>query len=366
MAESGQEKSEAPSAKRLEDARTEGNIPRSAELTSAMMLFGGALILGALVPGLGRFLTNTMGQGLFEAAAGHHEPQTLVAQGSGLLGRMLLQLGILLGALMLLAVASGLVQTRGLVSTAPLAPKASRLNPLENLRRLLGLQGIAELVKSLVKLVLIGAVVYSAVDDIWRDLLMLAQRGPMGLVLLMQEHALGLLLHAGLAYLVLGAADYGFAWWRWRQGLMMTKQEVKEESKQADGDPMIKARLRAAARALVRKRMMNDVPTADVVIVNPVHIAVAIKYDASVMPAPFVVAIGQRKVAERIKQLAFEHGVPVVENKPVARALLAAKVQPGTMIPVELYVAVAEVLAFVLRQRERHGARWSQAATVDD
>jgi flagellar biosynthesis protein FlhB len=366
MAESGQEKTEDPSAKRLDDARAEGNIPRSQELSSAVMLFGGAMILSAFVPQLGQFMTDTMGRGLYDAASGHHDPQALVARGSGLLWRLLLQLGVVLGALSLLAVTIGVAQTRGLLSSKPMAPKFSRLNPLENAKRLIGMQGIAELVKSLVKLALIGAVVYSAVDDIWRDMMTLAQRGPMGLFLLMREHALGLLMHAGLAYLMLGAADFGFQWWRWRKGLMMTKQEVKEESKQSDGDPMIKARMRAAARALVRKRMMSDVPKADVVIVNPVHIAVAIRYDSSVMPAPYVVAIGQRKVAERIKQIAFENGVPVVENKPVARALLGAKVQPGTMIPVELYVAVAEVLAFVMRQRERFGGRWAQAATVDD
>jgi flagellar biosynthesis protein FlhB len=363
---SGQEKTEDPSAKRLDDARAEGNIPRSTEFSSAVMLFGGALILSALLPQLGAFVVETMGRGLYDAAAGHHAPQSLVARGSGLLWQLLLHLGTVLGALAVLAVVTGAAQSRGAFSAKPLAPKLNRLNPLQNAKRLIGMQGVAELVKSLVKLAIIGAVVYSAVDDVWRDMLTLAQRGPMGLILLLQEHALGLLLHAGMAYLALGAADYGFQWWRWRQGLMMTKQEVKEESKQSDGDPMIKARMRAAARALVRKRMLNEVPSADVVIVNPVHIAVAIKYDASVMPAPFVVAIGQRKVAERIKALAFESGVPVVENKPVARALLAAKVQPGTMIPVELYVAVAEVLAFVLRQRQRFGGRWAQHAIVDD
>jgi flagellar biosynthesis protein FlhB len=221
-------------------------------------------------------------------------------------------------------------------------------------------------VKSLVKLVIIGSVVYSAVDDMWRDVLGIAQMGPMGVAVLFERHAIGLLRHAGIAFVALGAADYGFAWWRWHKSLMMSKQEIKEEARNADGDPMNKQRIRTAQRALARKRMLSDVPTADVVIVNPVHIAVAIKYDPMVAPAPIIVAIGQRKIAEKIKQLAFEHGVPVVENIPVARALLASKAAPGTQIPIEMYVAVAEVLAFVMRQKAKFGRNWAGTHTIDD
>jgi flagellar biosynthetic protein FlhB len=169
-----------------------------------------------------------------------------------------------------------------------------------------------------------------------------------------------MLTSAGMAYLVLAAGDYLFQWWQHEKSLRMTKEEVKLESKQNDGDPQIKQRRRQIARSYARKQMMADVPKADVIIINPTHIAIAIKYDPTLAPAPIVLAIGQRKVAERIKEIARQAGVPMIENKPLARALLkTAKV--GTLIPYELYMAVAEILAFVLRTRGTRGS-WEGSA----
>jgi flagellar biosynthesis protein FlhB len=160
---------------------------------------------------------------------------------------------------------------------------------------------------------------------------------------------------AGASYLALAGGDYLYQWWQFEKSIRMSKEEIKQEFKQNDGDPHIKQRRRAIARSYARRQMMKDVAKADVVITNPTHIAIAIKYDPSVAPAPIVLAIGQRKVAERIKALAAEAGIPMVENRPLARALLkTAKV--GTLIPYELYMAVAEVLAFVVRTRGTRGS----------
>jgi flagellar biosynthesis protein FlhB len=360
------DKTEEPSGKRLEDERQKGNIPRSTELTTAAMLFGAALVFANVAPAMGRYLVETMTVSLYNAGANVQAPQDLLLDVISLGWRTLGKLSILLGAFASIAFVTTALQSRGILSTKPLEPSFQKLNPLTNLKRVIGMQGLADLVKSLVKLVIIGSVVYSAVDDMWRDVLGIAQMGPMGVAVLFERHAIGLLRHAGIAFVALGAADYGFAWWRWHKSLMMSKQEIKEEARNADGDPMNKQRIRTAQRALARKRMLSDVPTADVVIVNPVHIAVAIKYDPMVAPAPIIVAIGQRKIAEKIKQLAFEHGVPVVENIPVARALLASKAAPGTQIPIEMYVAVAEVLAFVMRQKAKFGRNWAGTHTIDD
>jgi flagellar biosynthetic protein FlhB len=139
--------------------------------------------------------------------------------------------------------------------------------------------------------------------------------------------------------------------------MKMSKQEVKEEAKSQEGNAEMKSRRRQVARERIRRAMFAAVPKADVVIVNPIHIAIAIKYDPMVAPAPMVVALGQRKIAERIKELAFQHNVPVIENIPLARALFAVT-KVGTMIPVDMYIAIAEVLAFVMRQRERYGSKW--------
>jgi flagellar biosynthesis protein FlhB len=360
------DKTEEPSGKRLEDERQKGNIPRSTELTTAAMLFGAALVFANVAPAMGRYLVETMTVTLYNAGANVQAPQDLLLDVISLGWRTLGKLSMLLGAFASIAFVTTALQSRGILSTKPLEPSFQKLNPLTNLKRVIGMQGLADLVKSLVKLVIIGSVVYSAVDDMWRDVLGIAQMGPMGVAVLFERHAIGLLRHAGIAFVALGAADYGFAWWRWHKSLMMSKQEIKEEARNADGDPMNKQRIRTAQRALARKRMLSDVPTADVVIVNPVHIAVAIKYDPMVAPAPIIVAIGQRKIAEKIKQLAFEHGVPVVENIPVARALLASKAAPGTQIPIEMYVAVAEVLAFVMRQKAKFGRNWAGTHTIDD
>ncbi len=360
------DKTEEPTGKRLDEAKQKGNIPRSTELTTAAMLFGSAVVLANVAPVMGKYLTDTMAAALYNAGANLRTPQDLLIDVIALGWRTLSQLSMLLGAFAAIAFVSTAAQARGILSLKTLEPSFEKLNPLTNLKRLLGTQGLVDLVKSVLKLIIIGSMVYSAVDAMWRDVLGLAQQGPMGVATLFQKHAIGLLRRTGIAFVALGVADYAFQWWRWHKSLKMSKQEVKDEARNADGDPMIKQRIRSAQRALTRKRMMSAVPTADVVIVNPIHIAVAIKYDPMVAPAPIIVAIGQRKIAEKIKQLAFEHGVPVVENITVARALLASKAVPGTQIPIEMYVAVAEVLAFVMRQKAKFGRNWAGTHTIDD
>jgi flagellar biosynthesis protein FlhB len=360
------DKTEEPTGKRLEDERAKGNIPRSSELTTAAMLFGAAVIFTNVAPHMGKYLAKTMSAGLYNAGANLRAPRDMVFDVIALGWRTLGELALLLGSFAALAFISAALQARGILSLKTLEPSFNKINPLNNLKRVFGTQGLADLFKSIIKLVIIGSVVYSAVAGMWRDVLALAQHGPMGVATLLQIHAIGLMRHAGIAFVALGAADYGFQWWRWHKSLMMSKQEVKDEARSNDGDPMIKQRIRTAQRALMRKRMLQDVKTADVVIVNPVHIAVAIRYDVMVAPAPIIVAIGQRKIAEQIKKLAFEHGVPVVENIPVARALLASRAMPGTQIPLELYVAVAEVLAFVMRQKAKFGRSWMGTHTIDD
>jgi flagellar biosynthetic protein FlhB len=162
---------------------------------------------------------------------------------------------------------------------------------------------------------------------------------------------------AGIAYLGLALADYLWQYWQYVKELRMTKEEVKQEHKNSEGDPHLKQRMRAVARSMARRQMFRDVPKADVVIVNPTHRAIALQYDALQAPAPFVLAMGERKVAERIKKIALDHGIPVIENKPLAIALLSSA-RVGMMIPPELYLAVAEVLAFVIRQRRARDGAW--------
>lgn len=362
MAENDQEKTEAPTPKRREEARTEGRIPRSTELNTAVLLLGSALVLKTVGSTLGGTMVAVFASGIVLAGAGPLDAQGAVALLRDTGWRVLGALAAFLLAMGGLALAVGAAQARGVVSGKPLAPKWERVSPLANAKRMLGVQPWAEMVKSLVKLLLVALVVHASLSDAWPEILVLVQQSPLGLLEVVRRHALGLLQTAGFAYLGLAAADYGFQLWQHEKELKMSRDEVKQEMKQSEGDPLLKSRMRSVARALARRQMLRDVPQADVVVTNPTHVAVALRYDPGVAPAPVVVAMGERKVAERIKAIAREAGVPCVENRPLARALLASA-RVGTVIPAELYVAVAEVLAFVIRQRQaRRG--WAGSATA--
>lgn len=350
MAETEQEKTEAPSQRRRDDAAQEGRVARSPEISAAALLLASAVAFSATGPALASALRDIVGQGLGFGAAGQLTSIGAVELIRALGWKAMAGSAGLLAVLALTALVVGAVQARGTFTWQPLAPKFSRLNPAQNAKRVVGTQGFIELGKSFVKLAVVGWAVRGVLEAAWPDVVALGQESPRALLEVARAHGIKLFVHAGTAYLALAAADYGWQLWQHEQSLRMTKEEVKQESKQQDGDPMVKQRMRALARQRARRQMMKDVPKADVVVVNPVHIAVALRYDPEVAPAPYVVAVGRRKVAERIKEIAFASGVPVVENIPLARALVAS-VQLGSVIPAELYVAVAEVLAFVLRRR---------------
>lgn len=362
MSASDQEKTEAPTPKKREEASEEGRVPRSQELTTALLLVTAALAVAQAGPPLGRTIVNVFGSGLASAGSELDRASAIaLVQTTG--WHVLTALGMMLAVISGSALVIGAAQARGTWSTRALAPKWNKVNPLENGKRMLGAQPWVDLTKSLLKLTLVSGVVYRVLRSAWGDMLALAQESPYGLLDVVQHYGVRLLLTAGLAYLALAAMDYAYQLWEFEKGLRMSKEEVKQEVKQSEGDPMVKARRRSAARQLARRQMFTEVPKADVVIANPTHIAIAIRYDPSLAPAPIVVAMGRRKVAERIKKLAFDSGVPVIENRPLARALIASA-RLGQLIPVELYTAVAEILAFVIRQRAARGHSWAGSATA--
>jgi flagellar biosynthetic protein FlhB len=348
------ERTEEATPHRRDEAREEGRIPRSQELTVAMSLLGSAIVLSMLAPVAGRGLYGIMGHGLANIG-------TVSLDGAG--ATMLLRETVghafvaLIGLILALTAGSFIMaalQARGVLSIKPIMPQWSRLNPATNAKNMLGTKQVVELLKSLGKMAIVGAAVYAAIKAALPDAIALSQESQIGFLYVVKKYAVRMFATAGGAYLALAAGDYVWQWWQHEKSLRMTKDEVKQEMKQNDGDPHVKQRRRAIARSYARRQMMKDVPSADVIIVNPTHIAIAIKYDPTVAPAPIVVAIGQRKIAERIKAIAAEAGVPMVENRPLARALLKTA-RVGTIIPYDLYMAVAEVLAFVLRTRGRLG-----------
>jgi flagellar biosynthetic protein FlhB len=239
-----------------------------------------------------------------------------------------------------------------LFSSKPLEPKMNRISPLAGVKRLFSPRGLVELAKGLFKVAMVAYVTYLTIAAevsefvTYMDMEVGQIFGLSGDVILTLGYRIVLLL------LIMAILDYAFQRWDYEKNLRMTKQEVKEELKQQEGDPQQRARVRSLQREMSQRRMMGDVEQADVVVTNPTHIAVALKYKSDTMDAPIVLAKGQRLVAERIKELAREAGVPLVENKPLARALFKTA-QIGEQIPEELFKAVAEVLAFVFQLRRR-------------
>lgn len=252
----------------------------------------------------------------------------------------------------MVGVASSLLQTGFVFATQPLTPDLSRLNPLAGLRRLVSLRSLVEMVKAGLKLVVVGWVAFVVLRDRATDMMGLLGGDLRATAAVPFWAVFDLALRVGLIFLALAVFDFVYQRWEQEKRLRMTREELREELKRTEGDPLIRSRIRQRQRALASRRMMAAVPRATVVIINPVHVAVALEYRPEVMAAPRVTAKGQRLIAERIKEIAREYKVPIVENPPLAQALFQA-VEIGQAIPGALYQAVAEVLAFIYRLRGR-------------
>jgi flagellar biosynthetic protein FlhB len=348
-----EERTEQATPKRRDDARKRGQVPHSREVTATAGLLGGLAILqasgSAFLTGLGESMRQTLGHLPTEAPS----PALVTTTGVALALRLLLLLAPLLGGLLVIAIVANVAQVGLLLTAKPLAPDVNRINPAQGLKRLFGRQGLVELVKALVKLAIVSVVTYRVFLDRFQPVVMLTGADPLAAAAAIAGAVFEVGYKAGFGLLALALLDYGYQRWEYERGLRMSRQELREEYKQTEGDPQLKARIRRTQRQLAMRRMMQAVPTADVVLTNPTHLAVALQYDAARMAAPTVVAKGAELIAERIKAVAAEHGVPVLENKPLARALHAA-CEIGDQIPADLYQAVAEVLAFIFSLK--HGA----------
>jgi len=350
---SSEERTERATPRRREEARREGQVARSNELSAAAVMLAGAMTLGSVGgAALAGFAFHTMRDTARSLSLGPISSATAVHS----LRAVLFELGAALlpfaGAVLATGLLINLVQTGGVVAFERLRPKLSNLDPMAGVRRLFSANSAFTALKSVIKLLALGWLTFSMVRHEWPELAALTHSGPAATAVVVRMLMLKLTLVVGLAFLAVAAIDYAFQRFQLERQLKMSRQEIVHEYRETEGDPLIKARILSIARARARQRMMQAVPTADVVVVNPVHIAVALKYDMDVAPAPVVVAMGERKLAERIKAAALEAGVPVIENIPVAHALKAAA-RVGSPIPPALFSAIAEILAFVYRQRGR-------------
>ena len=353
----GEERTEAATPRKLQHLRDEGKVTKSAEVASAAGILGSVLTLYAF----GGMSWGQMRVLLSDRLVDFSRPDLTDTD----LLNLAMTFGIafftilapLLIAMPLIGVVSNVAQSGFLISGKQLMPDLSRVNPMDGFKRMFSLRTVIELVKTTFKLGIVGWLLYRAYINSFPIFLSLSGADLAGALGLFVDTAFSTAFTVGGAFLVLAMADYGYQRWEFLRGARMTKQEIKEEYKQSEGSPEIRAAIRRRQRRMAMSRMMQNVPTADVVVTNPTHFAVALRYRGDEMGAPKVIAKGQDLIAQRIKQIAREHNVPVVENKPLARALYAA-VEVDQEIPYDLFQGVAQILAYIysLKRRPRRSA----------
>jgi flagellar biosynthesis protein FlhB len=347
MAENAGDKTEAPTPRRREEAREEGNVARSLDLTAAILLLGAIFLLKMYGFPLVDVMRSVVADMLSNQSMASTDVGSAVAAGL----RAILMVGIALAPLfagiLVLAIVANIAQVGIFFSTKRLEPNLAALNPFRGIGKLFsGGQAAMSLLMSLTKLILVGAVAYSAINGRLGQIVSVQGLGYLQVFGLGAEIIYSIALRVGLLLLVLAVADYIWQRYRIERDLKMSKQEVKEEMKRMDGDPHIKQRRRQIAQQMAKNRMKKEVPKADVVVTNPTEYAIAIKYDEATMNAPRVVAKGRGLIAAEIRRIAIANGVPILERKPLARALFKL-VDVGGEVPEEFYAAIAEILAYV-------------------
>jgi flagellar biosynthetic protein FlhB len=346
------ERTEKATPKKREDARKKGQIARGAELPAALSFLGALLMvkflaeeffhqIGYRIQGVGYSIVNFRPMTDTDLAILMFDA-----------GKFFAFLTLPIVAMGFVGVVAGNFAQGGLsFSTEALLPKAEKFNPVQNIKRAFGLDSVVNLIKSTVKLIVIGVVSYGVLAPVIENAPTFLN-APIGTVAVTLGDTLySLAIRCGIVFVILAAADYGYSYYKHEKSLRMSKQDIQDEYKQQEGDPLTKGQRRRAARALAQRRSLAEVPTASVVITNPTHFAVALRYDRENDAAPIMVAKGADTLAAKIREIARDNDIPLVENPPLARALYKS-VEPKQMIPVELFAAVAEVLAYVFRQRQ--------------
>jgi flagellar biosynthetic protein FlhB len=346
------ERTEPASQKKLDDARKRGSVAKSMDLNAAVVLLTGLFTLTVFGGTMTEQLSSLLKYSFINAA------QITVDRGTvgDLAAKAALFLGVclipVLAAFFVVGFVTNVAQVGLKFSPEALIPKWDRLNPLSGIKKvMLSTHSMVEMIKGIFKTVLLGIVGYSVLKGLIVNAVMLADSDVMNIAQFLVSSTSEVVIKCGMAFGVIAAADYFYQKYEFGKQMRMTKQEVKDEFKTMEGDPQIKGRIRNIQRQIAYKRMMSDVPTASVVVTNPTHFAVALKYETGKMSAPKVVAKGADLIALKIKEIAKAHHVPIVEDKPLARALYAAA-DVGDDIPEKLFQAVAQILAYIYRLKQ--------------
>jgi flagellar biosynthetic protein FlhB len=360
MAEDMGDKTEAPTPRRRTEAREQGNIARSADLTAACLLIGGLLLLRSFGPGVVAVLRELL-QTTLAIRPADLDPQRVGPLLLWAIGGVGMALAPMMIGALLIAMLANIAQTGLFFSTARLTPNLNVLNPATGFKRLLGRgQGAMKLLMNLAKLILVAMCAYSAIHGRLEEIVLSQRLQFIQIVGLAAGIVFNIAMRIGILLLVLSILDYLWQRHRIEQQLKMSKQEVKDEMKRMDGDPKIKARRRQIALQRHKERLKNDVPKADVVVTNPTEFAVALQYDPHTMAAPRVVAKGQGLLAAQIRMIAIANGIPILERKPLARALYKM-CAVGQEVPEQFYSAIAEILAYVYELTGRSRVRRQSA-----
>lgn len=348
----GGEKTEEPTAKKLEDARDEGQVAKSKEIANALTMIGLFLILKVALGFIGERFLGTFSEGynripeFIKLHNGEFRTNDMLIYLREVLLDIVIITAPFLAVGFVLSFLADLIQVKWHVTTKPLKPKFSKISPVSGFKRLFSAQSLIELLKSILKIALIVYVVYTTLRDQMEVIYLLFNMTLWQGIAVAGDIAISLGLKISIIYIIIAALDFAYQKHKFHEDQKMTKQEIKDEYKNAEGDPAVKGKQRQRMQESSRRRMMQNIPKADVVITNPTHFAVAIQYDLKVAPAPIVLAKGEDHLAAKIKEVARENNVEIVENKPLAR-MLYYNVEIGEQVPPELYQTVAEVLAMV-------------------
>ncbi len=344
------EKTELPSQHKLDQAREEGNVPRSRELAACVSLLAGGLLLWMMGSDLQGELSAVLRDALSFSRAEATDPVQLLEQVGQRAGRVIWHFLPFAAIIVALSIVAPLLVGGWIFALKNAGPRFSRIDPLAGIGRMVSVDSLAEFGKAVVKAVLVGVVAWLSLSRQWNELLALPSQSVNEQASALADLLLSAFFPLAGTLALIAAVDVPWQRWRHTRQLMMTREEVRQEHKEQEGSPEVKGRIRTLQREMARRRMMSAIPTADVVITNPTHYAVALSYSESSQSAPRVVAKGTDEMAARIRALAAEHRVPLLESPPLARALYR-HVEIGDAIPEKLYTAVAQVLAYVFQLR---------------
>lgn len=352
MADENQERTEEATPKRRSESKDKGQVAKSRDLSSVAILGAALIYFYFNASDMLKKIMTLLSKYLHRASSMSFSPNDMTALGAELTMQFFYILYPLMLTVVIASLFSNILQTGFIFSAEAIVPKLSKIDPIKGLKNLLGTRSIVEFIKNIFKVTIVSLVAYLSVKSNLHQVIPLMNQDLWQIFSFIGRNSFIIIANVCLLLIIVAVLDFAYQRWEHEKSIKMSKQEVKEENKQSEGDPLIKGRIRRLQRDAARKRMMASVPKADVVITNPTHIAIAIRYDSDKMMAPVVLAKGMDFIAEKIKEVARAHNVPVVENKLVAQVLYKL-VDIDGMIPENLYRAVAEILAYVYGMKNK-------------